>query len=90
MKRYSMDFSTASSTRDDNGPWIAWRDYQHEIGLYRGEIRGLNDKIRRLEISNVVTDECNCLEMARGRLGDYPHMVMDPWWVCPKHGYKKR
>ena len=43
-----------------------------------------------LEHTKESMDGCNCLEMARGRLGDYPHMVMDPWWVCPKHGYKKR
>lgn len=34
--------------------------------------------------------KCNCEEMAKGKMAEYPHMLMEAWWICPAHGYKRR
>jgi len=65
------------------------------------EVESLKDEIRRIkaiiaeseqhEVVKVqdVTD-CNCKQKAIGEIGPYPNMIIDQWWVCPAHGYKKR
>lgn len=61
---------------------------------------GLQDEIRRLKTTTITGEdgilkvrdvtECSCADMATGTMAKYPNMLMADWWVCPKHGYKKR
>lgn len=59
------------------------------------EYENINRYIEKLEreIDTITFSvECNCVDestKARERRSGWVKSELRPWWICPKHGYKK-
>ena len=82
---------------EPDGEWVKWEDVEERIreAYKEGYFTGQNnanfiDMTFSSNPSKIDNVKCNCEEKAKGKQGEYPNMIMESWWVCPAHGYKRR
>jgi len=101
MKRYSLHnafFLRKGSkyyepviTESDHGEWVLWEDVE-KLKTENTTLKKMNMYINSTAVERVREASgvaCNCEAMAAGKRGPYPNMIIDTYWICPVHGYKK-